>query len=739
VTGRAEGRPAGLLALVAAAAALAIGGVAVEVLDLFPQLRFAVQRNVSDLPSTRAVPRAEVLSGLPLFSVYLQPDDLRTLMENKMEHGRQWERPGTISYFDEGRLLFAGSAGVRVHGGGSRITSPTQSFRLFFRREYGATHFAPGVLFGPESHPLKRLVVHNDVRKSPDGRTWHLANPLAYDLSRRIGGITPETKPARFFLNGKHQGLYVLTEHFDDEYFDSHRPGRRVTMEIDDMEALRDRLDAIRPLTMEAASELVDLDNVTSWFLAAVFTAARDAYQGPGQFLDEDAERAGWFWVTWDLDESFRDWDLDSFQYLLERVGERPRGRRASEPRSLILSTLIAEDSQFRTYLAGRIDTMLNHQLTPEFVEERRSHYAKTALRLGVPDPSYIERQRDFLVKRPAFVRHIAEQWLNTPPGLHMSVRRSDGGVLRVDGFDTNGSFEGTYFPGREIVISLPDQGARWFVDGVAAGQGPELRLTIDRPADVVAVIGTAVPPTPQRRVSQIEPHAKAVDPPAWRPIPPGSFEIGCTEGDRLCESNEWPRLSTTVQAGFEMMSTEVTVEQFEAFARASGRRAPRQPHWSAPSHPVVNLTWDEAFAYCTAVGGRLPTETEWEYAARGGRRGYRFPTRNEPTPEIVNGLGLHGPDRWGMTAPVGSFAPNGFGLFDMAGNVWEWTSSWYREDPSWMHPPDQEPTPESLAYAKTVRGGSWDSAMRNLRVSRREGLSPRGRHNLYVGFRCVR
>jgi formylglycine-generating enzyme required for sulfatase activity len=682
------------------------------------------------------VPPADIRSGLPIFSIYLQPEDLQTLLDNKMEHGREWERPGTVSYFDGGRLLFAGGAGVRIHGGGSRITSPRQSFRLFFRRQYGTRQVAPGVLFGPASQPLRRLVVHNDVRRAPDGSTWHLANPLAYDFARQIGGITPETLPVRFFLNGESQGLYVLTEHFDDEYFDSHRPGRRITMEIGDMEVLRDRLEAIRPLTMDAVAELMDLDNVTSWFLAAVITAARDAYQGPGQFLDEDAERAGWFWVTWDLDESFRDWDLDSFLYLLERIGERPKGRRASEPRAFVLTTLIAEDPAFRSYLASRIDTMLNHQLTPAFIEERRAYYANTARRLGVPDASYIDRQRDFLARRPAFVRALAEQWLNTPPGVRVRVRRTDGGAVRVDGFEKRARFDGTYFPGREIVASVPDAAARWFVNGKPAAEGPELRLRVDGPVDVVVVVGTTAPPSADVPPAPAASPAREAPAPVWRAIPAGSFDVGCTDGDRLCDSNEWPRVSMAVKA-FAMMATEVTVEQFDVFARASGRMTPRQPHWSEPTHPLVNVTWEEAAAYCSAAGGRLPTEIEWEYAARGGRAD-RYTTGTAFVPELVNGLGLHGTDRWGMTAPASSFPANAFGLYDMAGNVWEWTGSWYR-DGGWARPDDAEPAPDSPVYARVIRGGSWDSSPRNLRVSVRQGLSPRGRYNLYVGFRCVR
>ncbi|MGH9373451.1 MAG: CotH kinase family protein, partial [Vicinamibacterales bacterium] len=367
---------AGLLAALAAAAMLVAVGVAVERLDPFPLLRFAIQRSPTELPSTSAIDKREIVKGYPLVSLYIEPATLRALLDHKMEHGRDWERPSTLSYFDDGHLRFTAQVGARIHGGGSRLTSPRQGFRLFFRRQYGATRAPAGVLLDASSDPLRRVVIHNDVRRSRNGVRWHMINPLGYDFARRIGAITPETKPVRFFLNGEFQGPYVLTEHFDDEYFDAHMPGRRVTMKIEDMRVLRARVDATHPLTMEAAAELLDLENVTTWFLAVVFAATRDAYQGPGQFLDEGRERAGWFWVTWDVDESFRDWDLDSFQYLLERVGERYRGRRPSEPRGTLLTRLIAGDARYRAHLASRVDDMLNHQLTRAVTAERAAHYA---------------------------------------------------------------------------------------------------------------------------------------------------------------------------------------------------------------------------------------------------------------------------------------------------------------------------------------------------------------------------
>jgi formylglycine-generating enzyme required for sulfatase activity len=664
---------------------------------------------------------------------------LRELLANKHEHGRDWERPATLSYFDRGRLLFTGEAGVRVHGGGSRITSPRQGWRLFFRRKYGTLHFAPGLLFGPDSDPLKRLVVHNDVRRDADGLNWHLVNPLAYDLAHRIGCITPGTKPARFFLNGEDQGLFVLTEHFDDEYFDTHMPGRRITMDIENMERLRDSLERMRPLTMDGVAALIDMDNLASWFLAVVFAATRDAYQGPGQFLDEDRDRAGWFWITWDLDQSFRTPDLDSFQYLLERVGERPRGRRASEPRSFVITTLIAQDARFREYLARKVDVMLNHQLTPEFLEERRSHYADVVASFGVPDVRYLEPQREFFARRPAFVRAIAEQWLNMRPSVPVSVRRA-AGDLKVDGFEKGARFAGAYFPGSEVVLATASAETRWVVNGALRASGAELRVVADGPLDVHALApGDAAPPVPARPAARADDAAPPPAPLAWRRIPAGSFVAGCTEGDPRCEANERPSQPVTIPHPFELLATEVTVAQFGAWAEASARELPRQPHWSGPAHPVVNITYDEAAAFCADAGGRLPSEVEWEYAARGGASASRYTTGPTFDATAINGQGLNGRDRWVMTAPVASFASGAFGLHDMTGNVWEWTASWYGEDDRWSGPAVPEPPRDSDAFLRTVRGGSWDNTAVNQRVSRRVGLSPIGRQNLYVGIRCAR
>ncbi len=208
-------------------------------------------------------------------------------------------------------------------------------------------------------------------------------------------------------------------------------------------------------------------------------------------------------------------------------------------------------------------------------------------------------------------------------------------------------------------------------------------------------------------------------------------FQMGCVPGDPRCGVDEHPRHAVTFSRPFDMMTTEVTVGMY----RAAGRRVDAQPAWSTtPNHPVVIITWDDAQAYCKTVGGRLPSEAEWEYAARGGRDGVLYPWGDQaPVDEAhaVNGAAFEGDAAW----PVGSFTPNSYGLYDMAGNVWEWTS-----DSGGMYVSDAvaDPTGPVNGRTRLVRGGSYGDDPSNLRLSNRTPNAPTS-VNVNVGFRCAR
>jgi len=154
--------------------------------------------------------------------------------------------------------------------------------------------------------------------------------------------------------------------------------------------------------------------------------------------------------------------------------------------------------------------------------------------------------------------------------------------------------------------------------------------------------------------------------------------------------------------------------------------------------HPIVEVTWYGAQAYCEWTGSRLPTEAEWEKAARGGLIGKLFPWGDDaPSCEqdSVNGAqsSLCPPE----TVLVGSYSPNGFGIYDMAGNVWEWVYDWYSED-YYGSSPLNNPKGPADGTMKVLRGGSWNAEPYFLRVAEREYLTPEESDD-FIGFRCAR
>lgn len=685
--------------------------------------------------ATAAVSERDIQSGLPIISLVLAPADLkdpaRGILSNVMQHGRAWERPGSIAFFHNGTLRFATGVGVRVHGGGSRISSPRQGFRLYFRRQYGASRVPAGVLFGADAQPIRRLIIHNDVRLRPVDRSvsgrrpesWSLVNPLAYDIAEAMGAIAPDTLPVRFFLNGEYYGVFVLTERFDERFFAAHWGRDDVRVDQADFNVLWDWTRSTRPLTMAAVAEHANIENLTRWFLAVAFCATGDAYQGPGQFLDLSRERSPWFWVNWDMDGSFGAWDVNAYQYLLDRPGEARRGRNRAESRSTILTHLFAEDEDYRTFYKRIFVAVMNHHVTSEFLNDRYEYYRATAVRLGVKRLDYLTPLRTFFDRRVRFFWTTTEQWLNTGPSQPMVLAAPSGETVTIDGEKARDGFEGLYFPDLEIELrALGDGGGRfveWQVNGQSAGRTRSLRLTVGQPTRVEAVFAGPQAPSVSRPLSAVldccpRPHADTpARPLTWVPAHPPSA------GDQT------PATGRGVPRQLMMLAHEVSAAAFEAFVAKTGGRMPTQPSWFAkPDHPVINVTWDEAQAFCASEGGRLPTETEWRYAARAGQVGeHRFPWGDTFSGE-ANLAGTIGADRWAYTAPVGSFPPNRYGFFDMIGNVWEWTA-------------DQHESSTASYDVRTVLGGSWDQKSRASPL--RTGLSRRGRHNMYVGFRCAR
>ena len=210
--------------------------------------------------------------------------------------------------------------------------------------------------------------------------------------------------------------------------------------------------------------------------------------------------------------------------------------------------------------------------------------------------------------------------------------------------------------------------------------------------------------------------------------IPAGEFMMGGEDGTA-------PVHSVYLEA-FWMDEHEVTLEQFQGFMAEENYTA--YPCRSAGNQPVVCVNWYDAQAYCEWRGARIPTEEEWEKAARGGLKGNKYPWGNHsPICEegAINGARYDDDKQCNRigSAPVMSYSPNGYGLYDMAGNVWEWVADWYDVYPGGY--------PGASNYFgeifRVLRGGSWLNDEDFLRAATREAHNPESWNNK-IGFRCA-
>ncbi len=213
-----------------------------------------------------------------------------------------------------------------------------------------------------------------------------------------------------------------------------------------------------------------------------------------------------------------------------------------------------------------------------------------------------------------------------------------------------------------------------------------------------------------------------------------GVFNMGSQNAD----PDEAPVHKVSLSS-FYIDKKEVSNKQYQQFLEATKHRAPNfwgDEDLSKPNLPVIGVTWEEANAYCTWVEKRLPTEAEWEKAAR-GIDGRIYPWGKEFANGYANSYGKG--DGYQFTAPVGSFTKGAspFGVLNMAGNVWEWCSDWYADD-YYGKSPAQSPQGAAHGQWKVIRGGSWEDIAGKLRVSNRYAM-PADYSAYNLGFRCAK
>jgi formylglycine-generating enzyme required for sulfatase activity len=205
----------------------------------------------------------------------------------------------------------------------------------------------------------------------------------------------------------------------------------------------------------------------------------------------------------------------------------------------------------------------------------------------------------------------------------------------------------------------------------------------------------------------------------AW--IPPGQFRMGCPEEDSMCHDCEKPAHEVEIKRGFWIGKTPVTQRAYQRVIQAN------PSYFQGAERPVENVSWVEAKAYCDAVGMRLPTEAEWEYAARAGS------TKNWYDKNLDK-IAWSNRNCKNKTHPVALKQPNAWGLYDTLGNVWEWCSDWYGP---YQTSRQMNPVGPSSGYEKVLRGHAFYWNVRLVRVWDRGWASPATRHRR-IGFRCA-
>ncbi len=216
------------------------------------------------------------------------------------------------------------------------------------------------------------------------------------------------------------------------------------------------------------------------------------------------------------------------------------------------------------------------------------------------------------------------------------------------------------------------------------------------------------------------------MDPEIMVLIPAGYFLMGSEDGN----IDEQPERSVYLDA-FYIDSAEVTCNRFAKFLKETGHPPHKlwNPEFDRPDDPVVGVSWYDASAFAMWAGKRLPTEAEWEKAARGGLEKNKFPWGDQIDRDRANYNSFG-------TTPVKSYAPNNYGIYDIIGNVWEWCYDWY--DPEYYSfAPRKNPTGPVNGAKKVVRGGAWCSSDVTLSVSNRHKHEPLHR-SFNIGFRCA-
>jgi len=453
-----------------------------------------------ELPSSSVMSQAMRKSSPAVLSLAIAQDDLTDpdlgLLANPDAKGRNWERPAFLSYFEQGKLLFASGVGIRIHGGVAR-DAPKKSFRVYFRSIYGATQFAPRLLFDHQSDPVLLFVLRSEFETA-----GLFANSFAYDISRQIGALAPHTQPVKLCINGEEQGVYILIEHISEGYLRAHFGHNRFLMaqsavwaepdfgNVQQFQQFIDWAADRSPLSMSEAAQKIDIDNFVRWLLSVIFCATPDALQGP-ILLDLTRADAKWFWVNWDMDHSFAVTNLNAAEHAWEEdIFDRFYMR--EDPRAYLYHRLRLGSAEFRNYFSRVFVDVMNHRLTDAFLRERQRYYTELASAFNYDDSEFNKEVADFVTHRKSVLREQMKTYFATGKSSPCFVQGPAGVQFEIDGYPEQSGYLGWYFEQTPITISPTETGnlifSHWLINGKEQRGDRILRYTLTTPTTITAV-----------------------------------------------------------------------------------------------------------------------------------------------------------------------------------------------------------------------------------------------------------
>jgi formylglycine-generating enzyme required for sulfatase activity len=418
---------------------------------------------------------------------------------------------------------------------------------------------------------------------------------------------------------------------------------------------------------------------------------------------------------------------------LLDYLVEQRLLRREARGKDYVYE--LAHDS-----LAGPVFRQRATRLTPQAKKGLLVAAAVVALVVAslLAYTSLLERQKRYLTAEEAAATRTNEAYSDAAKNLVANLKEQNQRLVE-ELESANGQIEQLIDRNDRMLAALDAAQTEGISPEQAAAAAARLQADSEQSRQQQLSRGKTIARLTEQRVSV----------PAMVALRGGAFTMGCLQKNEGCQKHELPAHKVVMPA-FSIGQHEVTFENYDPFALATGRILPDDLGWGRGKRPVFNVNWSDASAYAEWLGRqlqqdcRLPSEAEWEYAARAATTtAYAVPApkgSNDITGRGLANCGRCASEQNDMTtAPVGSFPANAWGLYDMQGNVWEWTQDCWHDT---YHAAPENGSPwlkngGGDCSARVLRGGSWNNGTGDLRSAFRTREDPSFRHNS-IGFRVV-